>query len=160
MTGYQAYRAIDRRSLFLVAGMLPVDAALTKTGAAEMFVNSIVSGLGAYGHLALLAGFVLLTMALTQVINGPAAATVIAPIAISAAQKIGMDPRSIAMGAAIASSMAFISLLGHAVNVMVVGAGGYTFKDYARVGIPLTGLLVILLVLILPLSCRSDKNQV
>jgi len=147
----QAYRAVDWRSLFLVAGMLPVGVALTKTGAAEMFANAILSALGNYGAYALVAGFVLLTVALTQVINGPAAATVIAPIAIAAAQKVGMEPRSVAMAVAIASSIAFMSPLGHSVNVMVMGAGGYSFRDYARVGIPLTILLVILLMFVLPL---------
>jgi di/tricarboxylate transporter len=147
----QAYRAIDWRSLFLVAGMLPVGVALNKTGASTLFANSILSSLGGAGHLALLAGFVLLTVALTQVINGAAAVTVIAPVAIIAAQQVGMEPRSLAMAVALASSMAFMSPLGHAVNVMVMGAGGYTFKDYARVGIPLTILLVAILLIILPL---------
>jgi len=146
----QAYRAIDWRSLFLVAGMLPVGVALNKTGASTMFANVILSSLGGAGHLVLLAGFVLLTVALTQIINGAAAVTVIAPIAIVTAQKVGMEPRSVAMAVAIASSMAFMSPLGHAVNVMVMGAGGYTFRDYARVGIPLTILLVIILLIILP----------
>jgi len=146
----QAYRAIDWRSLFLVAGMLPVGVALNKTGASTMFANVILSSLGGTGHLVLLAGFVLLTVALTQIINGAAAVTVIAPIAIVTAQKVGMEPRSVAMAVAIASSMAFMSPLGHAVNVMVMGAGGYTFRDYARVGIPLTILLVIILLIILP----------
>ena len=95
--------------------------------------------------------FVLLTVALTQIINGATAVTVIAPIAIVTAQKVGMEPRSVAMAVAIASSMAFMSPLGHAVNIMVMGAGGYTFRDYARVGIPLTILLVIILLIILPL---------
>ena len=90
-------------------------------------------------------------MALTQVINGAAAVTVVAPVAIIAAQQVGMEPRSVAMAVAIGSSMAFMSPLGHSVNVMVMGAGGYTFRDYARVGIPLTILLVIFLLLILPL---------
>ncbi len=148
----QAYRAIDWRSLFLVAGMLPVGVALNKTGASVMFANTILSSLGGTaGHLVLLAGFVFLTVALTQVINGAAAVTVVAPIAITAAQQIGMEPRSVAMAVALASSMAFMSPLGHSVNVLVMGAGGYTFRDYARVGIPLTVLLVILLLLILPL---------
>jgi len=147
----QAYRAIDWRSLFLVAGMLPVGVALNKTGASTLFASAILSSLGGAGHLALLAGFVLLTVALTQVINGAAAVTVIAPIAIITAQQVGMDPRSVAMAVALASSMAFMSPLGHAVNVMVMGAGGYTFKDYARVGIPLTILLVAILLIILPL---------
>lgn len=147
----QAYRSIDWRSLFLVAGMLPLGVALNKTGASEMFANLILTNLGAAGHLVLLTGFVLLTVALTQVINGAAAVTVIAPIAITAAQQVGMEPRSVAMAVALASSMAFMSPLGHAVNVMVIGAGGYTFKDYARVGIPLTILLVIILLLVLPI---------
>ncbi len=147
----QAYRAIDWRSLVLVAGMLPVGVALNKTGASIMFANAILSSLGSASHLIILAGFVLLTIALTQIINGATAATVIAPIAIVAAQKIGMEPRSIALAVAIASSMAFISPLGHSVNVLVMGAGGYTFRDYARVGIPLTILLTIILLIILPL---------
>ncbi len=146
----QAYRAIDWRSLFLVAGMLPVGVALNKTGASTLFANAILSSLGGAGHLILLAGFVLLTVALTQIINGATAVTVIAPIAIVTAQKVGMEPRSVAMAVAIASSMAFMSPLGHSVNVMVMGAGGYTFRDYARVGIPLTILLVVILMIILP----------
>jgi di/tricarboxylate transporter len=147
----QAYRAIDWRSLFLVAGMLPVGIALNKTGASTMFANSILLSLGSAGHLVLLTGFVLFTVALTQVVNGAVAVTVIAPIAIVAARQVGMEPRSVAMAVALASSMAFMSPLGHAVNVMVMGAGGYTFRDYARVGIPLTILLVIILLVILPL---------
>ena len=116
-----------------------------------MFASAILSSLGGAGHLAILAGFVLITVALTQVIYGAAAVTVIAPIAIVTAQKVGMEPRSLAMAVAIASSMAFISPLGHSVNIMVMGAGGYTFRDYARVGVPLTILLVIILVIVLPL---------
>jgi di/tricarboxylate transporter len=147
----QAYRAIDWRSLFLVAGMLPVGVALNKTGASAMFAKAILLSLGGVGHLGLLAGFILLTVALTQVINGAAAVTVIAPIAIATAQQVGMEPRSVAMAVALASSMAFMSPLGHSVNILVMGAGGYTFKDYARVGIPLTILLVAILMIVLPI---------
>jgi di/tricarboxylate transporter len=131
--------------------MLPVGVALNKTGASAMFADGILSSFGGAGHLALLAGFVFLTVALTQIINGAAAVTVVAPIAIIAAQQAGMEPRSVAMAVALASSMAFMSPLGHSVNVMVMGAGGYTFRDYARVGIPLTILLVVILLIILPL---------
>lgn len=92
-----------------------------------------------------------MTVLLTQVINGVAAVTILAPIGISAAQKLGVDPRAISLGVALASSMAFMSPLGHSVNVMVMGAGGYTFRDYARVGVPLTILLVILLLVLLPM---------
>jgi di/tricarboxylate transporter len=85
----QAYRAIDWRSLFLVAGMLPVGVALNKTGASAMFADGILSSFGGAGHLALLAGFVFLTVALTQVINGAAAVTVVAPIAIMPPSRLG-----------------------------------------------------------------------
>jgi di/tricarboxylate transporter len=146
----QAYRAIDWRSIILVAGMLPVGVALTKTGASAMLANGLLSILGSADHRALLAGFVFLTVALTQIVNGAAAVAVVAPIAITAAQHVGMEPRSIAMAVALASSMAFMSPLGHSVNVMVMGAGGYSFRDYARVGIPLTLILVIILLLLLP----------
>jgi di/tricarboxylate transporter len=146
-----AYRAIDWRSLFLVAGMLPLGIALHKTGASAMFAKAILSVFGNWGHPGLLAGLVLLTVLLTQIINGAAAVTVVTPIAITTAQQIGMDPRSLAMAVALAGSIAFISPLGHSVNVLVMGAGGYTFRDYVRVGIPLTILLIVLLLFILPM---------
>jgi di/tricarboxylate transporter len=147
----QAYEAVEWRSIFLVAGMLPLGVALQKTGGAAFLAEKMIALLGNSGHLALLAGLVMLTVLLTQVINGATAASVIAPIAIVTAQKVGMDARSLALGIALASSMAFMSPLGHTVNVMVMGAGGYTFRDYARVGIPLTIVLVTLLLIILPL---------
>lgn len=151
LTMDQAYQVVEWRSIFLVAGMLPLGVALQKTGGAAFLAQQLISMIGGMGHLALLAGLVLLTVLLTQVINGATAASIVAPIAIATAQKIGMDPRSLAIGVAMAASMAFISPLGHAVNVMVMGAGGYTFKDYARVGIPLTILLILLLLVVLPL---------
>ncbi len=146
----QAYRAIEWRSLFLVAGMLPVGTALAKTGAAALIAEKIILFAGNAGTLALLASLVLLTVLLTQIINGAATVTVLVPIAIVTAQKAGMEPYGVVMAVAMASSMAFISPLGHAVNVMVMGAGGYTFRDYARVGILLTILLVFVLLVILP----------
>lgn len=147
----QVYRAIEWRSLFMVAGMLPVGVALDKTGAAALLAQSILTSLDGYGNILFLGGMVLLTVLLTQIINGAAAVTVIAPIAISASWKLGLEPRSVAMAIAIASSMAFMSPLGHSVNIMVMGAGGYTFRDYARVGIPLTIILFILLLILLPI---------
>lgn len=150
LTMDDAYRSVEWRSLFLVAGMLPVGVALTKTGGAALMASAILSGVIGKGNFALLAVLVLLTVLLTQIMNGAAAVTIVAPIGISAAQQLGLEPRSIALAIAVASSMAFMSPLGHSVNVLVMGAGGYTFRDYARVGIPLTILLVALLLELLP----------
>jgi di/tricarboxylate transporter len=151
LTMDHVYHSMEWRSLFLVAGMLPLGVALTKTGGAALMANGILSAVDGKGHFILLAVLVLLTVLLTQVINGVAAVTILAPIGISAAQKFGMDPRTVALAIAIASSMAFMSPLGHSVNVMVMGAGGYTFRDYVRVGILLTILLVVMLLFLIPL---------
>ncbi len=151
LTMDHAYRSVEWRSLFLVGGMLPVGVALTKTGGAALMANAILSAVDGKGYFILLMVLVLLTVLLTQIINGVAAVTILAPIGISAAQKLGMEPRMVALAIAVASSMAFMSPLGHSVNVMVMGAGGYTFRDYARIGIPLTILLVAILMLALPI---------
>jgi di/tricarboxylate transporter len=131
--------------------MLPLGVALTKTGGAALIANAILSAVAGRGHFVLFVVLVLLTVLLTQIINGVAAVTILVPIGISAAQKFGMEPRAIALAMAVASSMAFMSPLGHSVNIMVMGAGGYTFRDYTRVGTPLTILLVAVLLAVLPL---------
>lgn len=146
----QAYQAIDWKSIFLVAGMLPMGIAMTKTGAATLLAEGVIRLLGQTGPLALLSGLLILTILLTQAMNGPAVATIIAPIAIQAAEQIGADPRSMAMGIALATSMAFITPLGHPVNILVMGPGGYHFRDYLRVGFPLTILIFGVLILLLP----------
>ena len=100
--------------------------------------------------MALLAGMVVLAMLLSQVINGAVVATLVAPIAIGIARQIGVDPRAMAMGVALATSMTFLSPLGHPVNVLVMGPGGYSFQDYFKVGLPLTLLLLVLMMALFP----------
>ncbi len=147
----QAYQAIEWKSIFLIAGMLPLGIAITKTGAAALLAHWLITFLGPAGPLALLAGLFILTTLLTQAMNGAAVAAIMAPIAIEAAQNLGIDPRSLAMGVALATSMAFITPLGHAVNILVMGPGGYRFYDYFRVGLPLTLLLFFVILLFFPL---------
>jgi len=158
LTMDQAYGAIEWRSVFLVAGMLPLGLAMTKSGAAGLLSDKLVALLSPAGPLALLAGLLLLTILLTQTMNGAAVATVVAPIAIHAAQQTGLDPRALAMGVALASSMAFLTPLGHPVNVLVMGPGGYRFRDYLKVGWLLTllifGVILILLPIFWPLTAK------
>jgi di/tricarboxylate transporter len=147
----KAYQAVEWRSVFLVAGMLPLGTAMTKTGAADLITHGLLTVLGGAGALALLAGLVALAILLTQAMNGAAVAAVVAPIALQTAQRIGADPRAFAMGVAIATSVAFLTPLGSAVNVLVMGPGGYRFRDYFRAGLPLTLLIFALIVGLLPL---------
>jgi di/tricarboxylate transporter len=151
LTMDQAYQAIEWKSVFLVAGMLPLGVAMTKTGAAALLADRLIAVLGPAGPLAMLAGLFLLATVLTQGMNGAAVASVVAPMAIQAAQQLGIDPRALAMGVALATSLAFVTPLGHPVNVLVMGPGGYRFRDYVRVGLPLVLLLFALVLLLLPL---------
>ena len=151
LTMDQAYRAVDWKTVFVVAGMLPLGIAITKAGAASLLANGLVSVLGPAGPMALLAGLFLIAMILTQVMNGAAVAAVIAPIAIQTGRQLGVDPRSLAMGVALATSTAFLTPLGHPVNLLMMSAGGYRFGDYFRVGLPLTILVLLLVMLLLPI---------
>lgn len=151
LTMDEAYQSVEWRSIFLIAGMLPMGIAMTKTGAAALMGNGLITFLGPAGPLVLLAGLFILTILLTQAMNGAAVAVVMAPIAIQTAQEVGVDPRSLAMGVALATSMAFMTPLGHPVNVLVMGPGGYRFQDYFKVGWPLTLLLSALILSLLPL---------
>ena len=147
----QAYAAIGWKSVFLVAGMLPMGVALTKTNAAALIAGKFNGLLEGYGPLVMLGGMMLFTMVFTQAINGAVAAAVIGPIAIKVAQQMGTNPRSMVMGIAIACSMAFVTPLGHAVNILVMSPGGYKFRDYVKVGLPMTAILFVVAMIFLPI---------
>jgi di/tricarboxylate transporter len=151
LTTEQAYSAIEWKSVFLVAGMLPMGIALTKTNAAGLIANETVLLLGNFGSLALVAALIFVTMLLTQAVNGAVVAAVIGPVAIGVAQQTGINPRAVVMGVALATSIAFITPLGHPVNVLVMSPGGYNFRDFVKIGFPLTVILFVLIMVLLPL---------
>lgn len=149
LTADEAYESIEWKAVFLVAGMLPMGVALTKTGLAAAAADGLARAAGPWGPFALLAVLFCGTMLLTQVISGPVVAAMVAPIAVQSAERFGVDPRTLAMAVALAASMAFLTPLGHPVNVLVMGPGGYRFADYFKVGAPLTLLATVLLLLML-----------
>jgi len=148
----QAYRAVEWKSVFLVAGMLPLGTALIKTDAAALVSTALLDAFGHNGALVLLAGLAGLTILLTQLMNGAAVAAIMAPIGIQIAQTTGADPRALAMAVALCTSVAFITPLGHPVNVLVMGPGGYKFRDYARVGTLLTLIIFGVILVFLPMN--------
>jgi di/tricarboxylate transporter len=151
VTMEQVYRAIEWRIVFLVAGMLPLGLAMTKTGATTIFATALTGALRPFGPLALLLGLLILTVLMSQAMKGAAVSAVVAPIAIQAAHQIGVDPRAMAMGVALATSLAFVTPLGHPVNILMMGPGGYSLKDFFKVGLPLTILLFIVIMVVLPI---------
>ncbi|HUO83742.1 MAG TPA: SLC13 family permease [Thermoanaerobaculia bacterium] len=138
----EAYRAIDWRSVVLVGGLLPLNIALTRSGAAEQLVEMMVANLG--GELVMLAFLTVATVILSQFLPGGAAAPlVMVPIAISAAVRVGGSPHGFAMAVALATGASMLTPFAHPVNILVMGPGGYRFRDYFRLGWPLVILLTI-----------------
>ncbi len=151
LTMDEAYRSIDWKSIFLIAGMLPLGLAMQSTGTAHLLAGNIVSLVGNWGPLAVMMGIYLVTALLTQVISNAAAAVLAVPIAIDAALSLGASPYAFVMATVIAASTSFLMPIGHQVDVLVFGPGGYRFADYAKVGVWLNLLLFILTALVLPL---------
>jgi di/tricarboxylate transporter len=151
LTMEEAYRSIDWKSVFLIAGMLPLGLAMQSTGTAQLLADQIVALVGDWGPLAVMMGIYSVTALLTEVISNAAAAVLVVPIAIDAALSLGANPHAFVMATVIAASTSFLMPIGHQVNVLVFGPGGYRFADYARVGVWLNVVLFILTALILPL---------
>lgn len=147
----EAYRAVDWRAIFLIAGMSSVSIAMLKTGAAATLGSLLTDGLASSGPLMVAFGLLLITMLVTQVVSGQVAAFFVAPIAISAALTVGVDPRAMAMYVAFGASLTFLTPAAHTANLLVMGAGGYTPRSYLRLGVPLTLLLIAGILVVVPL---------
>lgn len=150
LTMDEAYDFIDWRSLFLIAGMIPLSTAMEKVGVVDVAANSLVASLGLYGPLAVLAGLFLFTSFFTQVLSNTATTVIVAPLALAAAMELGVQPYAFLMAVAVAASMAFATPVASPTNTLVMGAGDYSFGDYAKVGVPLIIISLILVVLFLP----------
>lgn len=146
-----AYKTINWESIVLIAAMMPMSMALEKTGASEYISNSLVSGLGVYGPFALMAGIYFTTSLMTMFISNTATAVLLAPIAMSSAVQIGVDPTPFLFAVAVAASMCFASPFSTPPNALVMPAGQYTFMDYIKVGLPLQIIMGIVMVFVLPL---------
>ena len=147
----EAYQAVDWRTIFLIAGMSSISLAMTKTGAAGLISQWMIDWLAPYGPLALAAAMMLATMLFTQVVSGQVAAFFLAPIAISAARALQVDPRALAMYVAFGASLTFLTPAAHSANLLVMGTGGYLPRDYLRLGLPLTVVLFCCILLVVPL---------
>jgi di/tricarboxylate transporter len=140
------YRIISWKTVVLIAGMLPLATALTKTGATDLMAKELVAALGSLGPIAMLAVVFLVTALVGLFVSNSATAVLIAPIAIDAAQALHISPYAFAMTVSIACCAAYVTPVSSPVNMLVMEPGGYAFGDYVKVGLPLLVLTMLVTV--------------
>ena len=147
----QAYRSIDWRAIFLIAGMLPLGTAMQETGAATYLANQVMELLGDAGPWPVIMGLYILTAMATMIIPTAALVVLMSPIVLSAMSDMGLAPETAMMAVAMAASASFTSPISHPANILVMGPGGYRFVDYLKVGVPLTIVVFITVMVLLPI---------
>ena len=150
ITMEEAYDLIDWRLLILIAGMTSFGLAMQKTGAAEYLAGLIVTWISPLGVTAVMLAFVVLTMLLTQPMSNAAAALVVLPVAMTTATKLGLDPRTFAVLVTLAASLSFITPFEPSC-LIVYGPGKYRFRDFVVAGLPLTVLVVLMIMVLVPM---------
>jgi di/tricarboxylate transporter len=150
LTMEEAYRYIEWKAVFLIAGMLPLGTALDNTGAASLLAEGVVGIVGPFGPYAVLGGLMLITFMATSIIPTAALVVLMVPIALKTAASLGISPYSLMMGIAMAASSSFTSPVSHPANVLVMGPGGYRFIDYVKLGLPLTLVVFVILMIVIP----------
>ncbi len=151
LTMDEAYKFIEWRAVFLIAGMLPLGAALQQSGAALFLTDKVVAAVGGFGPYAVIAALYLVTALGAQVMPTAAVAILMAPIAFNTAQDLGLSPYTLLMAVALSASASFMSPVAHPANILIMGPGGYRFTDYIKVGLPLTLVCLVVVLLVLPI---------
>ena len=146
-----AYKTINWESIVLIAAMLPMSVALEKTGASALVARLLADNLGQASPYALLAGIYFTTSFLTMFISNTATAVLMSPIAIASAAAIGVSPYPLLFAVTLGASMCFASPFSTPPNALVMQAGGYTFIDYIKVGLPLQIIMGLVMIVVLPL---------
>jgi di/tricarboxylate transporter len=147
----EAYRAIEWKVIFLIAGMLPLGMAIEKSGLAQMAAGTLISAVGDYGPRFIVAALFGATVICVQVVHPSALVVIMTPVALSAASTTGISPHLLVMTVAVSASASFASPLSHPAHQLVMGPGGYRFIDYVKVGAPLTIVVMIVAVFLLPI---------
>ena len=146
----QAYKAIHWRSIVLLAGMMPLGAAMQGSGAAMYLSDQLLSLTGGYSPWATIAGLYFLAVLGTLIIPTVVLVVLMAPIALSVSIGLGVQPHAAMMAVALAASASVASPVSHPTNVLVMGPGGYRFVDFLKLGLPLTLIIFLVGAVLMP----------
>ncbi len=146
----EAYEAVDWKIIFLIFGMLALGMAMDKTQGAALVAQTLIRAVGSWGPLVVLAAIVLMTSTLTNFLSNNAVAVLLTPIAIQAATALQVNVRSFLIAVALSASACFATPIGYQTNTLVYGAGGYKFRDFIKVGLPLNLIFCALVVYLIP----------
>lgn len=151
LTPREAYRAIDLSIVFLLAGSLALGAALEKTGVTHNLAGALNGLSGAASPFLLLVCFFLVAVIVSEFMSNSGTVPLLAPLALSVAAEMGVNPKALLVAVTFGSSAAFAMPIGYQTSLMIYGPGGYRFKDFIRMGIPLDVLLAILALCLIPI---------
>lgn len=147
----EAKRAVQFDIIAMMGLSVALGVAANESGLAAVLADRIVDGLGSFGDVGLLAGILLATMLVTELLSNNAAAALMLPIALGVADQTGLSERAFVMAIIIGASCSFITPLGYQTNTMVYGLGGYKYTDFTRLGAPLTAMVVVISLITIPL---------
>jgi di/tricarboxylate transporter len=140
----EAYAALEPPVLILVAALIPVSDAVQKTGGADLIADWLSGAFHGLPPIATLTAIMAVAMAATPFLNNAATVLIAAPIGLGLAQRLGLNPDPFLMAVAVGAGCDFLTPVGHQCNTLVMGPGGYRFGDYARLGAPLTALILLI----------------
>jgi len=150
ITPGEARRAINFDIIVLIAASFGLGAAMETSGLAGQAGQLLVNGLQPIGAIGILAGVLIATMILTELLSNNAAAVLMFPIALAVANDAGLNFRPLAIAILIGASCSFLTPIGYQTNLLVFGMGGYRFRDFARLGAPLTLLTIVVSLILIP----------
>lgn len=146
----EVYQAIDLSLVFLLAGSLALGAALQKSGATLLLASGLAGLKGGYGPFIVMASFLMVSMIISELMSNNGTVALLAPVALSVADSIGMNAMSLLAAVTFGASAAFAMPIGYQTSLMIYGPGGYRFRDFVKMGIPLDLILALLALILIP----------
>jgi di/tricarboxylate transporter len=148
----RAFQAINWTTVVMVGAMLPLSTAMFETGAADRIAEGLIAVVGGLGNYGLLAGLFVVTAVFGQLISNTATSLIMIPIGVAAAAELGVELKPILMCICVSASAALLTPVATPVNLIAMGAAGYRFGDYWRLGLVVMAVFFLVAVFVVPIA--------